>query len=159
ERLAAALGPVLEYAEGVVQPDIDPKVDYAFKKLFGSEGALELLVDVLNAVLNPHLGQRLQEVALLNPFSDTSYAGNKVTILDVKARDFLGRQYHLEMQRSVPWSFDKRVVLYAATLHSQQMLAGDFYETLCTTFSICFLSENLFEGDEAYHHRFVLYDA
>src|SRR5258708_4324657 len=111
-----------------MRPKIDPKVDYAFKKLFGSEANCPLLIDLLNAVLELPEGKRVREVTLLNPFTETSYAGGKVAILDVKARDESARHHHLEMQQSVPWSFDKRVLYYWATLHSQQMLSGDYYE-------------------------------
>ena len=34
-------------------PGIDPKVDYAFKKLFAIQANVPLLLDLLNAVLKP----------------------------------------------------------------------------------------------------------
>ena len=34
-----------------MKPGIDPKVDYAFKKVFGSESNTDLLTDLLEAVL------------------------------------------------------------------------------------------------------------
>jgi hypothetical protein len=34
-------------------PGIDPKVDYAFKKVFGSEANIALLRSLLEAVLKP----------------------------------------------------------------------------------------------------------
>jgi PD-(D/E)XK nuclease family transposase len=34
-------------------PGLDPKVDYAFKKVFGSEANTPILLDLLDAVLKP----------------------------------------------------------------------------------------------------------
>ncbi len=36
-----------------MKPGIDPRVDYAFKKVFGSEASTPTLLDFLNAVLKP----------------------------------------------------------------------------------------------------------
>lgn len=53
-----------------MKPGVDPKVDYAFKKLFGSESTTDLLIDLLNAVLQYPAGREVVGVTLLNPFSD-----------------------------------------------------------------------------------------
>jgi hypothetical protein len=65
---------------------IDPKVDYAFKKLFGSEGNTDLRIDLLHAVLQPPPGRLITAVELLNPFSERETLDDKLSILDVKAR-------------------------------------------------------------------------
>ena len=36
-----------------MKPGIDPRVDYALKKVFGSESSTPILLDFLNAVLKP----------------------------------------------------------------------------------------------------------
>jgi hypothetical protein len=48
-------------------PGIDPKVDYAFKRLFGREANQALAIHLLNAVLAPPL-ERVVDLELLNPF-------------------------------------------------------------------------------------------
>jgi hypothetical protein len=40
---------------------IDPKVDYAFKHLFGREGTRPILIDVLESVLNRAPGHRIRD--------------------------------------------------------------------------------------------------
>ncbi|MBI1916649.1 MAG: Rpn family recombination-promoting nuclease/putative transposase [Planctomycetes bacterium] len=141
-----------------MQSGIDPKVDYAFKRLFGSEAYVALLVDLLNAVLSLPLGKRVREVALRNPFSDKAYAEDKASILDVRASDESGRQHHLEMQLAVGWAFPKRFLFYWAQHHAGQLREGDFYQTLCATYSIAFLNGRLLEDDH-YHHTFRVWDA
>ena len=66
---------------------IDPKVDYAFKHLFGREGTRPILIDVLDSVLNPAPGHRIRDIELLNPFNPKEALDDKLSILDIKARD------------------------------------------------------------------------
>ena len=42
-----------------MQIGVDPKVDYAFKRVFGHENNTDILCSLLNAVLNPPADQRL----------------------------------------------------------------------------------------------------
>ena len=52
-----------------METGIDPKVDYAFKRVFGSEENREILLNLLNAVLMSADSRPLQEIEILNPFS------------------------------------------------------------------------------------------
>ena len=47
-------------------PGIDPTVDYAFKKLFGSEVNTPVLMSLLDAVLNPPPDRRIVALEILN---------------------------------------------------------------------------------------------
>ena len=67
---------------------IDPKVDYAFKRLFGSEENAPLLVSLLNAVVVP--ARPVSGVEIVLPHSDKSSPEDKLTIGDVKARAMFG---------------------------------------------------------------------
>ncbi len=49
--------------------DIDPKVDYAFKHVFGRESTRPILIHVINSVLNPVPGHQVRDIELLNPFN------------------------------------------------------------------------------------------
>lgn len=137
---------------------IDPKVDYAFKKLFGSEGNTDLLIDLLHAVLQPQPGRLITEVELLNPFSERETLDDKLSILDVKARDQGQRQFHVEMQMRLDWFFPNRVVYYWAKFHQQQMLEGSYYQTLRPTISICFVDDAVFPQVPEYHLEFRLWE-
>lgn len=66
---------------------IDPKVDFAFKYLFGRETTRSILIDVLNAVLNPAPGHLITDIELLNPYNLQERVDDKLSILDIKARD------------------------------------------------------------------------
>src|SRR6202035_1301666 len=100
-------------------PGIDPKVDYAFKKLFGSEANLDLLSDLLHAVLQPPPGRQIVELAILNPFNEKDTTEDKLSVVDVKARDASGRLFNVEMQMVAPWFYPQRVLYYWAKIHQQ----------------------------------------
>ncbi len=136
---------------------IDPKVDYVFKVLCGSEDLAPLLVDLLNAVLRFTGPAMVRGVHILNPFVGKEYAEGKVSILDVKARDDLDRQFRLEMQQLLPGAFAKRLLYYWSCGHSEQMSKGQRYELLQPTYSICFLNQAMFD-DTAYRHTFHVHD-
>ena len=77
---------------------IDPKIDYAFKRLFGMERNRDLLIDLINAVLDLPPGEQVAEVEILNPFNPQESSSDKLSIVDIKARDQQGRHFNVEMQ-------------------------------------------------------------
>ena len=76
---------------------IDPKVDLVFKKLFGSVENKALLISLLRAVLpdSPAVPDPIADVEIMNPYNDQETLDEKLSILDVKARDQSGRQYNI----------------------------------------------------------------
>ena len=47
---------------------INPKVDYAFKKIFGSEQSKEILISFLNAII--YDGEKtIKHLTIVNPFN------------------------------------------------------------------------------------------
>jgi hypothetical protein len=136
--------------------DIDPKVDYAFKHLFGRESTRPILVDLLNQVLAPAPGHHIKDVGLLNPFNPKESLDDKLSILDIKARDQMGRQFNVEMQMILKSYFRSRVVYYLAKFHQQQLHEGEDYSALMPTISIVFLNQIQFPDVPDYHLRFRL---
>ena len=66
---------------------IDPKVDYAFKYTFGREPSSVALTGLLDAVLNLPPEEQIVDIQLLNPFTEKVAADDKLSILDIKARE------------------------------------------------------------------------
>jgi len=69
---------------------INPTVDYAFKHLLGRESTRPILIDVLESVLQPAPGRHIRDLELLNPFNPKEALDDKLSILDIKARDQAG---------------------------------------------------------------------
>ncbi len=135
---------------------VDPKVDYAFKRLFGDERNADILIHLLNAILKPVVP--IVSIEILNPFNEKDFAEDKLTVLDIKVRDQAGRQTGTEMQLLFPRHFRGRILYYWASFYGQQLAEGDEYEKLRPTISICFVNQKLFPKVAEYHLEFGLYD-
>ena len=138
-------------------PGIDPRVDYAFKKVFGSETTTPILSDLLHAVLKPQ--RRIVALQLLNPFNDKDASDDKLSILDIKARDELGQQYNVEMQLFGSHIQLQRILYYWAVLHGDQLREGQNYTALRPTLSIAIVNGVLFPAVPDYHLHFQLRSA
>ena len=135
--------------------NVDPRNDYAFKVVFGSQRHERVLVHLLNAILVP-CGLRVQSVSILNPLSEIQELDEKKLILDVKATDENGRLYNIEMQIVASPDFPGRFLYYWSNTYGSQLKQGDEYELLRPVISICFLDGILFPGRDECHLRFRL---
>ena len=77
---------------------IDPKIDCVFKALLGSEENRNLFIHFINAILAQDLAEPLVWVDILNPYNDKEFLTDKLSIVDVKARDSQDRLYQIEIQ-------------------------------------------------------------
>ena len=77
---------------------IDPKIDCVFKALLGAESNRRLLIHFLNAVLGADLASPVVEVEILNPYNEREFLDDKMSIVDVKARDGQQRVFQVEIQ-------------------------------------------------------------
>ncbi|MBI3822209.1 MAG: PD-(D/E)XK nuclease family transposase, partial [Planctomycetes bacterium] len=128
----------------------------AFKKIFGSEANAPVLIDLLNAVLKPTPERRIVAVEIDNPFNDKAGPEEKLSVVDVKARDQLGRLYNIEMQMCATPAYPERVSYYWAKIYADQLGDGDDYDKLNETVSISFLNDVLFAEVADFHVAFQL---
>ena len=137
---------------------IDPKVDYAFKYVFGREQNADLLLDLLNAILDPPPDKRLAALAILNPFLPGDTETEKSAVLDILAEDSSGKRYNVEMQLYQHPYLKERFLYYWAKLHADQLDKGDEYELLRPTISILLLDTVLFPDLVGPHQKFQLWN-
>ncbi len=109
---------------------IDPKNDYAFKRIFGNENKPNILISFLNSMLHLSGETAIKQVTLLNPNQAPRLKETKETILDVRCQNEQGAEYIVEMQVLKQEFFDKRVLYYAAKAYSQQLGSGERYNQL-----------------------------
>jgi len=136
---------------------IDPKVDCVFKALLGSEENSNLLIEFLNAMLGQQLAHPIKQVDILNPYNEREYLDDKLSIVDIKARDELENIFQVEIQLSVFPSLPARILYTWADIYSQQLKSGQNYRELKPTYSIWLLNGRLYE-DENYLHYFKIQD-
>ena len=137
---------------------IDPKIDCVFKALLGAEDNSNLLVHFLNAIIGSDLAAPLAGVDILNPYNDKEYLEDKLSIVDVKARDINGNIYQIEIQLVNFANLPERILYNWADIYSQQLQQGEGYYQLRPTYSIWLLAENLIKDDTDYIHTYKIRD-
>jgi predicted transposase/invertase (TIGR01784 family) len=133
----------------------DIKNDIAFRKIFGNEQKTAPLISFLNAALQLEGDERIVSVALANPYQFPRIAGEKATVLDVRAIDQSGRKFVVEMQVADKKGFDKRVQYYMARDYSMQINEGEQYPLLNPAYFIGIL-DFPFGSDTDYHTRHLI---
>jgi predicted transposase/invertase (TIGR01784 family) len=108
----------------------DPKTDFTFKRIFGSEQHKDVLIAFLNAVLDLDEPHRITDVELLQPEQRPPVSELKHSIVDVKCTDARGVTYVVEMQVLQVEGFDKRVVYNVAKAYVNQIARGEQYPSL-----------------------------
>ena len=133
---------------------INPRVDFAFKKLFGSEENKDLLMSLINAIVSSE--EQVVEVELKNPYNLAAYQAGKMSILDIKAKAENGRWFNVEMQISEDYNFDKRAIYYWAKLVTEQLSEGKMYKELKKTISINILDFNFIPNNIEVHNCYKI---
>ena len=133
---------------------INPRVDFAFKKLFGSEENKDLLMSLINAIVSEQ--EQVVEVELKNPYNLADYRAGKMSILDIKAKAENGRWFNVEMQISEDYNFDKRAIYYWAKLVTEQLSEGRMFNELKKTISINILDFNFIPDNTEVHNCYKI---
>ncbi len=105
----------------------DPKTDFVFKRIFGTQPNKHLLIELLNALLELEGEQRIEDLTYLSPEQRVPVAELKLSIVDVKCRDHAGREYVVEMQILNVEAFEKRVVYNVSKAYVMQIHSGEHY--------------------------------
>jgi len=127
---------------------IDPRTDFAFKKIFGNENAKTILISFLNAVLSLKKGHKIKEVEILNPYQAPKLKLVKETFVDVRCVDERGIWYIAEMQVQYVKGFEKRIIYNSAKAYANQIEKGQDYPKLRQVLSISVLDFILFDDIE-----------
>jgi predicted transposase/invertase (TIGR01784 family) len=109
---------------------LNPRNDFAFKRIFGTEKNQDILIHFLNDMLGFNGEHAIQSVSFLKTAQDPEIAAKKQSLVDVLCKDEAGRQYIVEMQIARTAGFEKRAQYYAAKAYSRQLNQGEDYEQL-----------------------------
>ncbi len=108
---------------------ISPKIDYAFKKIFGSSQSEQILISFLNAIM--YNGERIIEsLNIVNPYNPGQVVSLKESYLDVKAVLTDGSIILIEMQIARVSAFSKRVIYNVGKAYTNQLGIGEYYPGL-----------------------------
>lgn len=137
---------------------LDPKNDYAFKRIFGSERNHDILIHFINDMLGFEGEHKIQSVSFLKTSQDPEIAYKKQSLLDVLCVDEQGRQYIVEMQVAKAPGFEKRAQYYAAKAYSRQLNEGDNYSQLKEIIFLAITDFVMFPNKEGYLSKHVILD-
>ena len=140
-------------------PFLNPRADFAFKRIFGSESDTSKLISLLNAVLQVEGDKRIAEIEILNPYNAPKISLLKDSYLDIRARDASGKYYLIEMQVANVQGMQKRALYNACKQYSNQLNQGDDYLLLNDVIAITFTNFVLFDHKAELRSSFVLRDA
>jgi len=108
----------------------DPKTDFVFKRIFGSEVHKPLLIGLLNDLLELSGDHRIVDLEYLSPEQHVPVEELKLSVVDVKCFDQRGRHYVVEMQVLNVEGFEKRVVYNTSKAYVTQLSTGEGYPGL-----------------------------
>ncbi len=124
---------------------LNPKTDFAFKRIFGLERRTDILLSFLNAILGLRSPYRIAELTILDPYLAPKIRGIKDTYLDVRAQDEQGKSYIIEMQVLNVAGFEKRVLYNACKAYAGQIQRGEDYHLLTDVIAITLTDFVMFE--------------
>ena len=118
----------------------DPTVDFAFKRIFGTEKYKAATIGLLNSIIE---GVNIVDVEFLNTELGRENADDKNCIIDVLAADRNGNRYIVEMQNAKQPTFLQRMVYYTSKViaHLDGEVGIQEYN-LRSTYAIAFLNFN-----------------
>ena len=134
---------------------INPRTDFAFKKIFGSEQSHEILISFLNSIL--YAGEpTIQDLTIVNPYQSPIIKGLKSTYLDIKAELSTGERVVIEMQVLNVAGFEKRILYNAAKAYSIELSEGESYANLNPVIALTITDFVMFDDAEQHISRFIL---
>jgi predicted transposase/invertase (TIGR01784 family) len=133
---------------------INPKTDYAFKKIFASRDSKGILISFLNATIyDGH--PTIADLEIIDPNLPPKIAGLKDSSLDVKAELADGTLVIIEMQVLNVESFGKRVLYNAAKTYASQLQKGQGYRMLQPVIALTLTDFEMFKNSDRLISRFV----
>ena len=133
---------------------ISPRIDIAFKKIFGVEENKDLLISLINSIVSND--DQVADVTLLNPYNPKNFKQDKLSILDIKAKGADGKRFNIEIQISDEADYDKRALYYWAKLYTEQLRVSQGYSSLSKAIGIHILNFTSIPEVKNYHNVFHL---
>lgn len=133
---------------------LDPRADLTFKRVFGEHP--DLVMSLLNALLPLASGEEITDIEYLPSELIPENPLRKYSIVDVRCKDKLGRQFLVEMQMIWSPEFKQRVLFNASKAYARQLKSGEEYKLVQPVYSLNLVNE-VFEPElEGYYHHYAM---
>ena len=124
---------------------LDPKVDIAFKKIFGSADHKNLTINFLNNILNLPAHKWIEEITFLETEKQPVRLKGKKVYFDVYCIDAQKSHYIIEIQMLNEFNFIERSEYYVARALALQLNKGKEYQDLLPVIFLGIVNYNLFD--------------
>ncbi len=129
---------------------LNPKADLTFKKVFGENS--DLVISFLNALLPfKSKEEEIKSVEYLDPELVPLNPLRKDSIVDVRCRDQVGRQFIVEMQMMWTSAYKQRVLFNASKAYVSQLDRGHDYKLLHPVYSLNLVNDTFSDSENYYH--------
>ena len=106
---------------------LNPKLDYVFKRIFGSIGSEEITKDFLRAVTK----ENITDIKLdCNPITEKDLYDDKLGVLDIKAKLNNNINCNIELQLVDKKNIEKRLLFYWSKMYTSSIKKGDDFDKL-----------------------------
>jgi predicted transposase/invertase (TIGR01784 family) len=134
---------------------LDPKVDLAFKRVFGEHA--HLLKSFLNALLPLPDNAPIESLEYLTPEQVPEVPGLfKNSIVDVKCRDAQGRTFIVEMQMLWSASFEQRILFSGSQAYVKQLRHAQGYHELQPVYALAITNQVFDHATQHYYHHYQI---
>ena len=116
---------------------INPRVDWAFKRIFGTEDTKECLITFLNGVFEGEFV--IKDVKHLKTEQTRHQKRERGVIFDVACETDDGRHIIVEMQKKEQRYFVDRALYYSAKAIVEQAKPGEWDFHLTPVYTVCFM--------------------
>ncbi|WP_228548376.1 Rpn family recombination-promoting nuclease/putative transposase [Sporosarcina obsidiansis] len=137
---------------------MDLKVDYAFKRLFGSEHNKKITIVFLNAILKRTDGDRIQDISFSTTEAGGEYEEDKQSRLDLLVVTDAEEWMNVEIQFTNQYDMVNRSIYYWAGVYRKPMKPRMGYKELHPVIAINVLNFGLFSQTEKFHTTYHLYE-
>jgi predicted transposase/invertase (TIGR01784 family) len=128
-----------------------PKIDFAFKLLFGDRRSKNILADFLKAVLPGLADEEFDELTIADPQLKREFGGDKLEILDVKVHTASGKSIDIDIQISAVPEMRSRITYYLSNMITEQIGMGGHYDELKQAISIVITDYDFIPESERCH--------
>jgi predicted transposase/invertase (TIGR01784 family) len=142
---------------------LDPKIDFIFKTIFGTQNHSNILIALLNEILYGYEAEnrievttKITQITIINPILAGHSMEEKTSILDIRATTSTGEEINVEMQIKNEYNTQNRSIYYGSKLLSSQLVVNENYQDLRPTIVIFILNFIAFGQESNVHNTYKL---
>ena len=135
---------------------LDPKIDIAFKRLFGDQTHKNIIMSFLNSILDRKGDAIIVDVVINDPHNLPERIGAKASIVDVRCTDQANRRYIVEMQVVRQKDYLQRAQYYTGLALGRQLEKKSEYNELDQVIFVGILNFDIFENPNYISHHLIL---